>query len=239
MEDLMKLRSIVRAGAGLLALSALLLTAPVQASQPAIDFTGYNHQHIGSNFTIGWSFEVGADDIVVKSLGVFDLDDDGLLTSHDVGIWSGDGTTLLGTATVGSGVAGTLDNKFRYVSIADLVLNANTTYLIGATSSVGLDEFALGLDPLTLTGLTVDPSITLLQSQFADNGGNPALLAPTNTSAANTLFAGPNFKFDIVPPGGGGGGGGGPVPEPGTVALLIASGFSGVGVMVRGRRIRK
>ena len=205
-----------------------------QAAQPAIDFTGFNHQHISPNFTIGWSFEVGADNITVKSLGVFDHDQDGLFTSHDVGIWTGDGATLLGTTTVGSGLSGTLDNKFRYVNIADLVLNANTTYLIGATSSNGLDQFALGLDGSTLTGLVVDPSITLLQSQFVNTGGSPTLTVPTSTTAAFTLFAGPNFKFDVTP-----GVPAGPIPEPGTVALLVASGFSGLGAAFRARRGRK
>jgi len=235
MEDPMTLRNFTKVIAGVLALAAVSFAAPSQAAQPALDFTGFNHQHIGSNFNIGWQFTVGASAITVSQLGYFDLDLNGLATSHDVAIWTTGGVQVV-SGTVGSGVAGTLTGKFRYTTIANTVLSANTTYVISGTTGANQDEFALGLTPLTLTGLTVDPGITLNQSAL-DNGTNPGLAFANLTSGANTLFAGANMIYAAG--GGGGGGGGGGVPEPGTVGLLIASGFSSMGLVFRNRKIRK
>ncbi len=233
----MTLRNFTKVIAGVFALAAISFAAPSQAAQPAIDFTGFNHQNIGSNFNIGWEFTVGASAITVSQLGYFDFNQDGLATTHDVAIWTTGGSQVI-SATVASGTGGSLNGKFRYTTIANTVLTANTTYIISGTSGT-VDEFALGSTsgfPVTLTGLTVDPGISLVQSAL-DNGSNPGLAFANATSSANTLFAGANMIYAAG--GGGGGGGGGGVPEPGTVGLLIASGFSSMGLVFRNRKIRK
>ena len=215
----MNLTKISKVGAGLFALSAILFSAPSQAAQPVIAFSTATTQVL-SNFTIGYRFTVGASAITVTQLGVFDKNGDGLLSSHDVGIWDSTGTTLLASGTVASGVAGSLTANFRYVSIANLALSAGTSYLIGSTA--GIDEWGFN----NYTALVIDPAITVNENRYTAGG---ALAAPTTNNPAFPFFAGPNFQY--ATPGG--------VPEPGTIALLLASGFSSLGVLARNRRIRK
>ena len=85
-----------------------------------------------ANTTLGAEFTVGSLDIVVSDVGVYDAGGDGLVESHDMGIWNNVGT-LLATATVPSGTAAPLSGDIRYVTLASpLTLSAGATYTIGA-----------------------------------------------------------------------------------------------------------
>lgn len=218
----MNLAKLMKVGAGLVALSALLFATPSQAAQPAFNFTSATTQAL-SNFTVGYKFTIGSSDITLSQLGVFDKDGDGLLSAHDVGIWDSTGTTLLTSTTIASGTGATLSGgNFRYNNIANLTLTANTSYLIGATT--GSDEWAYD----NYTGLSIDPALTIDENRYS---AGATLIAPGTNNPAFPLFSGGNFMFSL--------GSGSSVPEPGTIALLFASGFSSLGVVARNRRIRK
>ena len=227
----MTLNKLTKVLAGVFAFGAVCFATPSQAAQPAIDFTTSLTSAIGANYNLGWEFTVGATDINVTSLGYFDKDQDGLTDSHQVALWTSTGTQIV-SATVNSGVASALTGKFRYTNIASTTLTHGTTYVIGATTGTN-DHVAYGDSPTTLTGLTVDSAITLTQNK-QDDGSHAGLSFPNLHLSTYNLFAGPNFQFAPV-----GGGGGGGVPEPGTVGLLIASGFSSMGLAFRNRKIRK
>jgi hypothetical protein len=84
-----------------------------------------------TTFTIGTTFTTGSDPVDVSKLGYVDRDHDGLLASHEVGIWQGG--TLVVSATVPAETAGELIGDFRYVTLsAAVTLTANTTYTVGA-----------------------------------------------------------------------------------------------------------
>lgn len=99
----------------------------------------------------------------------------GLNQSHEVGIWTADGSTLLASAIVPSGTAGTLDSGFRFVAITPLVLAANTEYLAGAFNGANTD-------PITrFATATTDSRITLGSTRF---------------DSPFTGYFGPNFQID-------------------------------------------
>ncbi len=76
--------------------------------------------------------------ILVDALGVFDEGDLGLGEQHSVGLWNRAGT-LLAQVTIPSGAVATLDNGFRYESITPILLNAGTSYRIGASFNPWVD----------------------------------------------------------------------------------------------------
>lgn len=200
---------------GLMALA--LLPAAVQAQSPAVTIDNATGQTLGNPpFTLGFSFTVNSD-INVIALGFFDDSQDGLVESHDVGIWDSGGN-LLASSTVASGTANPLTNQFRYVSIAPLLLSAGQSYAIGAL-------FASGNDPLIFPGaasnFATDPSITFNQNRFVTGG---SLSNPTNSVGNDAAYFGPNMLL------------GSPVPEPGSMALLTGLGVSGLLAVRRMRR---
>ena len=102
--------------------------------------------------THGWEFTV-TEDLAVVGLGIFDLDDDGLYLSHEIGIWHS-GELVLST-TVPAGTETILIDQFRYIETDPFWLTAGETYVIGNTT-VG-DRF-VGND--NLARITTLPSIT-------------------------------------------------------------------------------
>ncbi|KAA3659703.1 MAG: DUF11 domain-containing protein, partial [Calditrichaeota bacterium] len=81
--------------------------------------------------TFGWSFTVGAAEITVSALGIYDSGEDGLFTAHEVGIWTSAGV-LVASAPIPSGTSATLISGCRYVDITPVILQAGQTYVIGA-----------------------------------------------------------------------------------------------------------
>ena len=117
-----------------LIVTLLLMNASLTMAEitPALELernsSGYA---VGGNRTAGWEFTV-ADDFAVGSLGIFDLDDDGLYLSHEVGIWNSGELVL--SATVPAGTETLLIDQFRYVEIDPFWLTLGETYVIGAIS---------------------------------------------------------------------------------------------------------
>jgi len=167
---------------------------------PALDLerngTGYA---LASNRTYGWEFSA-TEDIAVVGLGIFDLFDDGLDFSHEIGIWH-TGELVL-SATVSSGLETLWIDQFRYVDIDPFWLAAGETYVIGAC---GLGDPYVGNDGLA--SITPISSITYERTLFSPSDSGFTL--PTLVQDEFYLF-GPNFLV---------------VPEPMTMVMLVLGGF--------------
>ena len=146
---------------------------------------GFNDANSGVTFAMEISPAV---DILVTDLGVFDggLDGPGMLTAHDVGLWTFDGT-LLATTTVDNGAA--LQNGFRFTSIVPVALSAGQTYILGA-------YFPQDRPGDKLIATILSPSSLISLSGTTRYAGGPGLTFPANPAnesldfriATNLLF---------------------------------------------------
>ena len=98
----------------------ILLIGFVAAMQPAVHAQTPALSVSGGGFfgattgTYGWSFTLSST-ITVTDLGYFDFGGNGLNDAHDVGIWTSTGTLMV-SATVPAGTAGTLVGRFPLCS---------------------------------------------------------------------------------------------------------------------------
>jgi len=112
-------------------------TLPASSLKPMLASTNNSPLRNDYTGTAGYKFTTGSGQILVTSLGYSDwtglgLGGSGLVATHQVGIWSTNGT-LLGSVTVPAGTVGNLVNHFWYATLsAPLTLAPNTTYVIGA-----------------------------------------------------------------------------------------------------------
>ena len=162
----------------------------------------------GTDRTRGWEFTV-TEDLSIAGLGIFDLDDDGLYLSHEIGMWH-DGDLVYST-TIPAGTEGVLIDQFRYIETDPFQLTAGETYVIGNTT-VG-DPF-VGND--NLVRITTLPSITFERTLISPSGSGFSL----PTSEQEFYLFGPNFLV---------------IPEPTTLVLL----GTGLMLVRRRRRMKK
>ena len=202
---------------------AMLLVSTAQAiptlPSPAVTFTDtFSSTPVSVPETVGWTFTV-LNPITVGALGVFDSSsafgqpagNNGLIDSHNVGIWNSGGT-LLTSGTVAAGTIDPLINQFRYISIAPLLL-APGTYTIGATwGTTASDDYIANT-----TGFQTIAAIQFLSAEYVQAA---SLTMPTTNASffSNGMF-GPNFVV---------------VPEPSTM-LLLGAGFLGLAVYSKRR----
>jgi PEP-CTERM motif-containing protein len=191
-----KLKLIILLAAFMAVMQHAARTAPVPVT-PALSFTG------GSFFgatagTFGWAFTLSGT-ITVNDLGYFDFGDNGLAASHDVGIWSSDGTLLV-TATVPAGTAGTLIGDFRYTFITPTLLPAGD-YVIG-----GFESGSSG-DPVVVAAATITPAAGITYGGSRSVAGAALTFPPGNASGFGNSYFGPNFLFSV--------------PEPASTGLLL------------------
>jgi hypothetical protein len=165
--------------------------------------------------TLGHTFTVGSAPLIVTALGYFDgpnsaaanatgYTGDGLLNAHEVGIWLASTQSLVASATVPVGGSATLIDEFRYVSIAPVTLEANTTYVVGGQvtlydlSGAG-DVFRNDLNVDTFgPGLTVNYGSYAYSGAFGPGNPNDGLFRFPNVQISFG-YNGGSFEYTAVP----------------------------------------
>jgi hypothetical protein len=206
--------------AGLAAVVLAIAPMGATAQTPALTFT--TAPTSSGAFVIGWQFTTNVA-VTVSSLGNFDNNNDGLVESHTVGIYNSVGTLLV-SAIVPAGTAGTLISGFRYTSISPFVLASGQSYTIAATNVNEIWSYGLGA-----TGVVVNPAINVPANSGVFNANGGATLAfPTtkpNQPTGYQFITGPDFLIGAAT-----------VPEPGSVALLVGTGTTGALFLLRRRK---
>lgn len=197
------------------------------ADLPLLDFAsgsgGSEFQpNTGSGFTAGFSFTLSQSS-TVNSLMIWDKNDDGLLTSHQVGLWNSDGSQLLASATV---AAGTSDpsiasasglGSWRYKSITPFVLNAGT-YVVG-----GLYTNVSDFVRLNMSNRVMAPGAAYVDGRI---GLSASLTFPNQSASIDFSLNNGVFGANV---------GLQPVPEPGSLILAALA----AGTLAAGNRLRK
>jgi hypothetical protein len=209
------LPSTAKSLVGTLFTVALLAWSPLQtrANTIAFSISGGGPNVAGSDETLGYAFTL-SHAVTVTALGVFDLNNDGLNTSHTVTIWTSTGTQVV-QATVPAGTVGTLIDGFRYVSIFSSTLAAGN-YTIAGFYSAASDE------QISNTSITSASGVSYGGSRSA--GG---FVFPTgNEFGEPNSWFGPNFEFTT----------GVPTPDSGSTVSLL--GFALLGLAAFRRKLR-
>ncbi len=198
------------------AFSPILLmnaSGPAQASIiSALSFTSASLTNVSSTSTRGYVFNV-ISPVSVAGLSVYDRDADGLAQSHDVGLWDSSGT-LLALRTISSGTVDSLDpsGKFRYRLLDSILsLPIGTGYRVGA---VFLDQSG-DSQAFSMSGVSTATGISYVTGAFINDV--TSLTFPTS-SIGNGIPGGSFVLTDGIPP---------PLPEPGTLTLLLLGGAIG------------
>jgi hypothetical protein len=172
---------------------AVLCVARSSHAGSAITFSQTpSNGSISEPMTLGWQFEVLAP-IYVTSLGIWDFQENGLLNSHEVGIFD-TSSSLLVSAIVPSGTSAPLvgPDGFRYVTLDTPFLLSASTYRIGATySGASDDRQAFNAGPVGAPGF-----IQYRGGRFISGS---ALQDPISTAGTSGSIFGPNFQFTPVP----------------------------------------
>ena len=160
--------------------------AQLSPTLTSFDITGSN-SFTTADLTLGWEFLVNSN-ITVTSLGFLDVDSDGLLASHEIGLWDSGGN-LLGYVTVTPASTPNVDN-FLYENLATPIdLTSGNSYRIAA--------YVYG-DAFVYSGnnIVTDPSIT-----FGDSyRGFPGFTFPSWNDGRQYLtsnFAVQTGSYDI------------------------------------------
>ncbi len=176
---------------------------------PAIGTTNIPQQATWEDFggsisgaTVGWSFTVGAADVSVVGLGIFDAGGDGLANPHQVGIWDAS-QNLVASVNVPAGTVATLLAGYRFQTINPVTLSAGQQYVIGAfyPPYPGAGDSATVNDQIIVnSSQTFSPLISFDQSR-------QNALSPTETFGYPGLDAGlsqgvfgPNFEISVSTP---------------------------------------
>jgi hypothetical protein len=144
--------------------------------------------------TWGYQFTVGADSIDVLSLGVCNWNEKGLNNSHEVGLWDLQGNLLMSTMIP----AGFSTNEFIYSAVTPILLEANQTYVIGA-SYLGHDPDLIGFSDSDNNGSPTYNSAVAFDANRYD-ASLSGLTFPSMTDFPEWLGAfGPNAEIAVVP----------------------------------------
>lgn len=194
----------------------------------SVQFVGTQNTNLVSDGVVGWTF-TATESFTISSLGYYDHGQDGLVDSHDVGVWriSGGPPSLLATAAIPSGTTANLNGQFRYTQIAPLQIATGNDYVIGATIGfgVGVAQYDPTVTP-TASGWSVVSKISNVAGRFglvfpAGSGFDDFNFPSDFGGASDPPIAGPNFLISV--------------PEPSSF-LLYASSLIGIAASSRRRR---
>ncbi|NDE47050.1 MAG: hypothetical protein EB006_13540, partial [Betaproteobacteria bacterium] len=143
-------------------------------------------------WNLGTKIRIGSSPVVVASLGAQD-GGNWLANAIRVGLWSGDGATLIAQTTVSSTNVAEAGG-YRYASITPITLSANTEYIIGALGGTGYAKFYDGNNS-TLPYTSGSTNIIIVVSTYNDAASGfsaPTWLAGGGVGGVRWAFA--NFK---------------------------------------------
>jgi hypothetical protein len=197
------------------AFAAVLGTGTAAASTIALQWSGSGSVG-GSEQTRGWAF-TSDKAINIASLGWFDYEGDGLVDSHQVGIWDASGNLQL-SGIVDAGSTDPLQAGFRYTTtLSGTTLLAAGTYVVAGLSTYNDDAWR-GVDPARVT---LGSAITYLEDRTSETS---EFEFAGQTQGLDVGYFGANFQYDAVD-----------VPEPSVVSLSLL-GLGMMGVAARKRR---
>lgn len=188
--------------------AASLSAVPIDTPALSIGSTGSDGS---SAQTRGWSFTL-ANEINVVALGFYDSQQNGLVDSHQVGIWDLSGTLLV-SGTVSNGTTSPLTNQFRYTTELSGVIDLLPgDYRLGGLGTLN-DTSRRGVLP---SDTTLAPGVTYNGSLSNGNAGtfsDPS--TPTTSGGYDVGYFGPDFRFTQVA-----------VPEPAPLAIFAMAGLA-------------
>ncbi len=177
--------------------------------------------------SVGFEFRTGSQPLTLTGLGFYDKDTDGLLSSHQVGLWRANVQAPVATATVPAGAAGQLVGQYRYQALSTpITLLPDTVYWLSAETFAGGDVWQ---------DRGANPAFTVPFDGYVFGDGvdteawaiyRPSTFGiPTNRDGSapySDIFSAPNLMIADV-------------PEPVTLTLVLF-GLGGMGGYVRRRR---
>jgi len=174
---------------------------------------------------MGRQFTVTGSGITVIDLGVFDLNGDGLVASHDVTLFkinSGAGAANAnvsaitgGSINIASGTGASLESSFRFQSLVNPIYLAPGDYSVvayGLSKTPGGDPYGEG-GQLPTGGNVSNIAFTPFQYTSASSPAYP------NSGDNNTALSSASFRYNL--------GNTTTTPEPGTILGLVTVGALG------------
>lgn len=148
--------------------------------------------------TVGYSFTVQESPLLVSRVGVLEVGNTpGLNNQNLVGIWT-DAGSLLSMQLIPAGTSPVFENNFRWVDLSSpLLLEANTTYRVGAQAN---EERYSGFLPGyggSLYNSSVSSHVSI--NGAVRNNQNGVFSFPNTDPMSNSVVIGPNLDFSVVP----------------------------------------
>jgi hypothetical protein len=191
-----------------------------RAQDPVLEFTSGPGFVITLDGSLGWSFTTNTA-ITVDSLDAHNPTG----TTDDVRLYSTSSLLASATVTTSDPLVGSF-LTFNSQSITPVTLDAGQTYYIAEDMAMETTIFRANA-----AGITTDPSITYDGGvEQAGLGEDPTFDHDSDFAPFEPGFFGPNFGIQAQATG---------TPEPGSMALALASGIACIGVGMRRIRSRK